>query len=373
MIHRRTFITATALSLALPRLPAAAAPSTPIAFPRALRKGDLIGVTSPSAGVKPAMRPRMRFAYRHLRRLGYRIREGECLWGTGLMSAPPRERAAELQEMLIDDRIAAIFPPNGGEILIDILPFVDFTALAAAPPKWILGYSDMSAFQLPFTLLTRHANLNGTNLWESPINPTAPQLAYWDDVVRREPGEQFTQTAATRFQPHDTDWEIRPHARRFDRTATVRWKVLNHERDPGYQVRATGRLIGGTLDVIGPLCGSAFGDVPAFARSIAPEPVIVYLDSCDYTTAQYCRALHQLRFAGWFNRAAAVLIGRTAAQRIEDLSQRDALRDVFDGFDAPVIYDMDIGHLPPQLLLVNGALATVEFGPRRKAVTQTLA
>jgi hypothetical protein len=32
--------------------------------------------------------------------------------------------------MLLDDRIAAVFPPNGGEILIDILPFLDFDALA---------------------------------------------------------------------------------------------------------------------------------------------------------------------------------------------------------------------------------------------------
>ncbi len=75
--------------------------------------------------------------------------------------------------MLLDESVAAIFPPNGGEVLIDILPFIDFAALAAAPPKWILGYSDMSAFQVPYTLLTRHASLNGTNLWESPIDPTS--------------------------------------------------------------------------------------------------------------------------------------------------------------------------------------------------------
>ena len=372
MLDRRTFLAAAAMTLAAPSVPAVAKPS-PITFPPPLRRGDLIGITSPSAGVKPAMRPRMHFAYRHLRALGYRVREGDCLWGTGLMSAPPRKRAAELQAMLLDESVAAIFPPNGGEVLIDILPFIDFAALAAAPPKWILGYSDMSAFQVPYTLLTRHASLNGTNLWESPIDPTAPELSYWNDVVRREPGARFTQHAATRYQPHDTDWDKLPRARHFDRTAPVRWKCLGHEKDADFRVRASGRLIGGTLDVIGPLCGSVFGDVRAFGQSVAPDQLLVYLDSCDYTTAQYCRALHQLRFAGWFDHAAAVLIGRTGAQHIEDLSQRDALLDAFDGLPIPVIYDMDIGHLPPQLLLVNGAFTTLDVGPTRKTVTQRLA
>ena len=371
MIDRRTLLTATALTVLAPGLPAAAAP-TPIRFPQPLRKGDLIGITSPSAGVKDSLRPRMRFAYQRLSALGYRYREGECLWGSSLRSAPARVRAQELQEMLLDPRMAAVFPPNGGELLIDILEHLDFPALADAAPKWVLGYSDMSAFMLPYTLLTHHANLNGTNLWESPINPTDPHLAYWNDVVRLRPGQVFRQRSATAYQPHDSDWDKRPHTTRFDRTAAVRWQCLGHEDDPDFTIRAEGRLIGGTLDVIGPLCGSRYGDVRAFGASVAPAKLLVYLDSCDYTTAQYCRALHQLRMSGWFDHASAVLIGRTAAASIEHFSQRDALRDALDGLAVPVLYDMDIGHLPPQLLLVNGASATLRFGPHEKSVRQAL-
>jgi len=372
MLDRRTFLAATGLLAASAALPPAAAASAHIEFPPALKRGDLIGITSPSAGVSKALRPRMQFAYRNLRRLGYRYREGKCLWGTGLMSAPPKARAEELTDMLLDDRIAAIFPPNGGEILIDILPHIDFAALAAAPPKWILGYSDMSAFMLPYTLLTHHANLNGTNLWESPIDPTDPRLAYWNDVVTLQPGEAFTQHAARKYQPHDSDWDRLPRVRKFDRTAPVKWKVLGHEKDRDYRVEVSGRLIGGTLDVIGPLCGSDYGDVRTFGVSIE-EKVIVFLDSCDYTTPQYDRALHQLRFSGWFDHASAVLIGRTGAKQIEDLTQRGALRDALDGLNIPVFYDVDVGHLPPQMLLVNGASATLRYGPTTKSVRQVLA
>ena len=87
--------------------------ATPIRFPPALRPGDLMGITSPTAGVKAALGPRMGFAYDTLSSLGYRYREGRCLWGEGLLSAPAAERAAELQGMLLDPAIAAVFPPDG--------------------------------------------------------------------------------------------------------------------------------------------------------------------------------------------------------------------------------------------------------------------
>ena len=43
-----------------------------------------------------------------------------------------------------------------------------------------------------------------------------------------------------------------------------------------------------------------------------------------------------------------------------------------DLLEAP-IYDLDIGHLPPQLILVNGAPATVTFSAAEKSLAQRLA
>ncbi len=45
--------------------------ATPVRFPGPLQPGAVIGVTSPSAGVKPGFRPRMRYAYRTLERMGH--------------------------------------------------------------------------------------------------------------------------------------------------------------------------------------------------------------------------------------------------------------------------------------------------------------
>ncbi|MGY6215721.1 S66 family peptidase [Methylolobus aquaticus] len=345
-----------------------------VRFPKPLARGNVIGITSPSAGVKPELEPRMRFAYAWLKQLGYAVREGHCLWGTTLRSAPARQRALELQQMLRDESLAGVFPPNGGELLIDILPWIDFGSLSRAEPKWLLGYSDMSTFMFPYTVMTQIATLNGTNLWEAPIDPTDAHLAYWNDIVTLAPGSRFTQTPATRYQPHDSDWSTLPYdTTAFDRTAPVRWKCLGHEHDRAFSFRAEGRLIGGTLDVIMMLCGSPWGDVNAFACRCAPEGLLIYLDNCDFNTAQYCRALHQLKLAGWFRRANALLIGRTGAEVIEGFTQRQALMDALRDLSIPILYDVDVGHLPPQLILVNGAQATLSFGPGQISLTQTLA
>jgi muramoyltetrapeptide carboxypeptidase LdcA involved in peptidoglycan recycling len=42
------------------------------------------------------------------------------------------------------------------------------------------------------------------------------------------------------------------------------------------------------------------------------------------------------------------------------------------GLNVPVIYDADIGHIPPQMQIVNGAYGKVEFADGRATVTQEL-
>ena len=178
--------------------------------------------------------------------------------------------------------------------------------------------------------------------------------------------------AADLYQTHDVDWQKDPTATSFDRTEPVVWKCLGHEADPAHAITAKGRLIGGTLDVIGMLPGTSYGDLEGFVAAYAPEGLLFYLDNCDFNPAQYCRMLHHLRLAGWFRHATALLIGRTAAQDLREFTPRDALRDALGDLTIPVIYDMDIGHLPPQLMLVNGALATLSFSEVQRSLAQQL-
>lgn len=65
--------------------------STPVLrFPRPLRLGDRIGVTSPSAGVAGDGATRIEFCVEWLRERGYDVEVGECMDGTGTCGRGPR-------------------------------------------------------------------------------------------------------------------------------------------------------------------------------------------------------------------------------------------------------------------------------------------
>jgi muramoyltetrapeptide carboxypeptidase LdcA involved in peptidoglycan recycling len=289
-----------------------------------------------------------------------------------IVSGPAQQRAADLQELLLDPDVDAVLPPWGGELLINILPFIDWAALRAAPATWLIGYSDLSTFQVPYLIRTGTASIDGSNLLETPMRPPGPGLAWWPDIAALSPGQSFTQDSSPRYQAGDVDWATTPSATSFNLDTPSRWKVLGHEDDSSYVLTAQGRIIAGTIDVLAPIACTPDGDVQEFASSIRPDKLLLALDAADFNTAQFDRALWDLRAAGWFEDAAAVVLGRTAGEVIGGFTVRDVADDVLGDLDIPVVYDADIGHLPPQMLWVQGASASLRVSGGRGRLTQTL-
>lgn len=54
------------------------------------------------------------------------------------------------------------------------------------------------------------------------------------------------------------------------------------------------------------------------------------------------------------------------------MTQRDAVLDGLGDLGVPIVLDLEIGHVPPHLPLVNGALARVRITPDRREITQEL-
>ena len=331
-------------------------------FPPPLRHGDRIGVTAPSAGVGGAQAARIDFCVEWLRERGYEVVVGECMDGSGLTSAPAPQRAAELSRMLLDPDIACVVPPWGGETAIDLVDLLDWDALAEADPTWVVGYSDLSTLLLPLTTRLGWATVHGDNLADTPY--TVPDgLLHWLDLVRDE--GPFVQ----RDSGLVADWwraEEDPRATEWKRVGEGRWEVLG-----GGTVDVTGRLVGGCVETVTNLAGTPYGDVPGWAAGL-DEPTVVYLEACEDHAVEICRNLHGLRLAGWFDRAAAVLIGRTSAPDHPQMTQRQAVADALGRLDVPVVLDLEIGHVPPHLPLVNGALARVVVDGDTREITQRL-
>ena len=338
-------------------------------FPAPLRHGDRIGVTAPSSGVAPQHRARLEVAFDVVRSHGYDVVVGACMDGAGHISAPAPQRAAELTAMLVDPTIRAVVPPWGGETAIDLLPLLDWPAIAAAEPTWMVGFSDIATLITPLTLLSGVATVHGNNLMDTPY-VTAPGLLSWLDVVAAAPGATLVQQSHGWVRVEGfVDYAASPGVRQMHLEQVGGWVRLDGS-DP---VDVSGRLIGGCIETLCNLTGTPYGNVSAWAARDAPEGVIAYVEAAGDDAATICRNLHGMRLAGFFDRAAAVLVGRTNAPALPSLSQHEATMDALAPLGVPILADVECGHVPPYLVLVNGALARVEHDAGASRITQVLA
>ncbi|MBQ0983538.1 LD-carboxypeptidase [Streptomyces sp. F63] len=340
----------------------------PVRYPRPLRPGDRVGVSAPSSGVATELRERLNVAVRHVEAHGYEVVLGRCLDGSGHVSASAADRAGELMSMLTDPAIRAVVPPWGGETAIDLIPLLDWNRLREAEPTWLVGFSDISTLMTPLTLLTGTATLHGNNLLETPYRVPEGLLS-WLDIVAAPPGHRFTQTPPGRHRAAGfDDFAVFPDAREYKLDARGTWVRL----DGGGAVEAEGRLIGGCIETLCNLAGSPWLDVTAFARDTSPEGLLVYVEAAEHDAFTICRNLHGMRLAGFFDRANAVLVGRTGAPDSSSLSQHEAVLDALGSLGVPIIADLECGHVPPYMPIVNGARGRVVHSSSRSELTQTL-
>lgn len=330
-------------------------------FPAPLKPGARVGVTSPSAGASGAGAERIDFCLGWLRARGYDVVVGDCMDGSRHVSAPREQRAAELTAMLTDPTIAAVVPPWGGETAIDLVDLLDYDAIRTADPTWVVGFSDSSTWLVPLTLRTGLATIHGDNLADTPY-AVPDGLTHWLDLASSPgPVTQRDSGLVAGWWRFGED----PHATQWKRVDIGGWEILGGDR-----VDVTGRLIGGCLETMGAIAGTPYGDVAAFGREHGP--LLVYVEAAEGSAFDTCRSLHGLRLAGWFEHAAAVLVGRTRAPDSDGFTQRDAVTDALGMLDVPIVVDLEIGHVPPHLPLVNSATAQIFVDGDTHEITQWL-
>lgn len=336
-----------------------------IVYPAPLRAGMRIAVTAPSSGVEPPFHARLDLVLGHLRRQGFVVEEGRCLRAEiRSASASADERAAELMHFALRDDIDAIIPPWGGELAIELLDRLDWAALQSARPKWLLGYSDTSTLLLPITLRLGWATAHGPCLMDlAPRQSDALTRGTMERLAQTE-GSSFEQQQSAFWQLKWTDFALVPDCT-YALTEPTRWRALNRAADE--MVVFSGRLIGGCIDTLVHTAGTPHGDVRSFIARARRDGTIVYFENAEQSPTELVRALHRLRWAGWLDGLAGVLVGRSAAPDSTGghaLRYADALQSMLGKLPCPVLADVDIGHCAPQLVLINGALANVRFSAK---------
>lgn len=106
------------------------------------------------------------------------------------------------------------------------------------------------------------------------------------------------------------------------------------------------------------------------------EGIFLYLENIGMTPAGLTRAILSMKFRSVFDHIDALLLGRSAYQPESEgkdaLTYHEVLSLHLTDLGIPVLIDMDIGHVPPNLTLINGAYAKVECENGQGKVTQFL-
>ncbi|SEL45868.1 Muramoyltetrapeptide carboxypeptidase LdcA (peptidoglycan recycling) [Butyrivibrio sp. ob235] len=345
--------------------------------PDYIKPGDTIGITAPSFG--PSSEPYHSmyfFAKKNLENKGYKIVEGDTLFkndGIGI-NTDPKVAAAELVDFYKRDDIDAIISAGGGELMNETITNVDFEALAGAKPKWYIGYSDNTNFIFPLVTISGVQGIYGpcisgfSKKWELPeedamalLEGTKTEFSGYEKFVDPAKEENPLPRDLDPSEYSKIDFDI-PYEYNSEKVLTSFLCKNGKAEKAGTdtEIKMSGILLGGCVDVLANMVGTRFDKVKEFNRD--HKNVIWVLEACDLTPMSYRRAIWNMREAGWFDSAAGFVIGRPLTafgQEMMGADQYNAVTDVVSCLNIPIIMDADIGHIDPMLPVVMGAEALV--------------
>lgn len=372
-------------------------------YPEFLKKGDLIGICAPSAGIGRKLESFDR-SLGTLRAEGYRIRETASVRLDSDRGGSAQVRGNELNALFADPEVKMVMAASGGDFLDEMLPYADFEQMKRNP-KWLMGASDPTGLLFPYTTICDVATLYGCNAGSYDLpDSTGMQCAPGPDGCQLQddqpaPGNSRTgqddrQPRAIRTEHQtglaDESMYLRDNLRflkgenpvqetsekhlgcapflaeriKFD-TPTV-WKSNTGA------IHTTGRCIGGCIDVLKDLIGTPYDGASLFVdRYGEKDGIIWYFDNFALSAEMLYRTFLQMKYAGWFRFTKAVLLGRTLFEKSESgMTYDEAVERAFGGVgqkempwppQIPVIWEADIGHTIPHMTMINGAILRLDY------------
>jgi len=292
--------------------------------PPALRPGDRIAIVAPAS---PFDRDAFDLGVAEIEAIGFEPTWDETVFARArYVAGPPEIRAAALHRAWCDPSIAGIIAVRGGFGCAHLLPLLD-PSVAAAHPKVLLGYSDLTTLQI---WLTARA---GVVAFQGPM--LEGRLARGADGYDREALLRVVCTPMA--------------AGRLAAPGLVSLKAGD----------VSGPVFGGTLTQ---LCAS-LGTPWAFQP---PAGCVLFLEDVAERPYRLDRMVTQLRQAGVLDRAAGIVLG--TFPRCDEAggtpTALEVLAELFATVPGPVVYGLPVGHVDgPALTLPLGVCVRVVGGP----------
>lgn len=323
-------------------------------YPENLKLGDTIGICAPSAGiVKPEKIEKLDFAVKALENMGYKVIETESVRKEeNGRSASAQQRAKEFMELLENDEVKLIIFATGGDFLCEMLDYLDFEKIKKLKPKWLQGYSDITGIGYLFNTLLDIPTMYAQTIKDYAMKPLHRSLL---DSLEIEKGNEIIQES---FDMYEKEWntdEVNPCAS-YNLTEKVEWKNIFGEE----KVVIQGRSIGGCLDCIKNYIGTKYDKVQEYLEKHKEDGIVWFLEAFETNTAELQRTLWQMKSCGYFKYCKGIVFGRPLFIREDyETNFNEAVKLALEDLKIPVICDADIGHVSPQMAIVNGAILKI--------------
>lgn len=366
-------------------------------YPKPLQPGGTIGFIAPSFGcaIEP-YKTRFENALRLFQEMGYKTYLGpNCYEGSGIgISNTPEKCGEELTDVMTTgvsrydsesgEKADVIITCGGGELMCEVVPFIDFEKIATSEQKWYMGYSDNTNYIFLSTILADTAAIYG------PCAPAFGREPWHEsiiDALKLLTGEKTEFSSYALWEKEEFSAEDETGSALLSYNVTEKAKYyyyLPKEEGNEYSgkllsgdeltndisvpeelrsgLNISGRLLGGCVDILSLHVGTRNDKVAEFLEKYKDDGFIWFLECCDLDPLSMRRAFWQMREAGWFKYVKGFMIGRPLhfGEEALGVNQYNAVTDILGGLGAPIIMDLDIGHVPPMMPMVSGSLAEVK-------------
>jgi len=294
--------------------------------PASLRPGDTIAIVSPAKAIEGE---HIVFAQQFFESQGYRVIIGEHAFGThNYFAATDEQRRHDFQQALDNPEVKAIVCARGGYGCIRINDSIQWANLLREP-KWIVGFSDVTVFQL-----------QAMKLGVESIHATMP-LDYQQNTAAALESLGRALTAGTVAH----SWE----GTSLDKTG-----------------QAQGELIGGNLSILYSLLATPLK--PDFSGKI------LFIEDVGEQLYHLDRMLQTMKLAGIFEQIAGMIVGGMTAMRETTVpttwTVEQLVLDQLAYRKIPVAFNAPLGHIPDNRAVICGAMATLNVAAGSVTLSQ---
>lgn len=304
--------------------------------PKKLKKGDTVGIVSPSEPITDGLRKQADAAVEALQGFGLKVKFGKHAFDRHFYSAGTRQaRVEDFNEVWMDPEVKMVLMSQGGETANHLLDGIDYEAIKRNP-KIFAGISDGTTLLNAIFAKTGLVTYHGPDLlWTLGRKMTEP---YRQNFIRTFFDGNVGELRANPAWEHEERKDVRRSG----------WRCVRGGK-------ASGILVGGHSGCLTMTMLAGYG--PSF------DGAILFLEGTN-NVAYLDRHFTALRLHGVFEKINGLIIGWFEDHEMKEKEKNrevaDVILEVTKDYDFPILEINELGHNVENYILPIGCKATID-------------